>query len=466
MRAKSFSLIAVLLLVSMVLASCAPTPTAAPATAVPPTAVPPTAAPAAVEPTAAPAPTSAPAAVEPTAAPAPTSAPAATTAPTAVAAPPAPEFIDVGASIPLTGKYGSLGQQVKTGYAYAVADINADGGVYVKLYDKKIPLRLTVYDDESDPTKAVSKMETLFSDQKVTAYLGGAASDMHAATIPIAEKNKVPYLGVSFALWKIHQQGYKYLFSPFVKSPNQAKDVYQYLNDMIPEGQRPLKVAIFQEKTDWGIELGGLWKDNAPKYGYTVVDYETYAPGTKDYSAMIQKAQAAGAETLLTMPGPPDGIAMWKQMIELNWTPKFTMMIRAPEGITWADTFGKNADGPTIFPGWHNGEKYPGVDKINERFQKDFGRPADLLVGPAYACVQILADAITRAGTLDRDAIRDAIAATNMTTVEGPVTFNADGTGNVLDPLVQWIKGKQELVWPAEHKTADFVYPAVPFDKR
>ena len=418
MRAKSLPVIAALLLVSMLLASCAPTPA--------PTAVPPTQAPAAAEPTKA---------AEPTVA-APTNAPAPTAEPTRMAAPPAPEFIDVGASIPLTGKYGSLGNQVKTGYAYAVADINAAGGVYVKLYDKKIPLRLTVYDDESDPTKAVSKMETLFSEQKVTAYLGGAASDMHAATIPIAEKNKVPYLGVSFALWKIHQQGYKYLFSPFVKSPNQGKDIYQYLNDMIPEGQRPLKVAIFQEKTDWGIELGGLWKDNAPTYGYTVVDYEVYAPGTKDYSSMIQKAKAAGAETLLTMPGPPDGIAMWKQMIELNWTPKFTMMIRAPEGVTWADTFKQNADGPTIFPGWHHGEKFPGVDTINERFQKDFGRPADLLVGPAYACVQILADAIQRAGTLDRDAIRDAIAATNMTTVEGPVTFNADGSGNVLVQIV------------------------------
>ena len=464
MRAKSFPLIAMLILVSLVLASCAPTPapapTAAPATAVPATAVPPTAVPpTAVPPTAAPEPTKAPAAAEPTKAPA-------AVEPTKVPPPPAPEFIEVGASIPLTGKYGSLGTQVKTGYAYAVADVNAAGGIYVKEYDKKIPIRLTVYDDESDPTKAVSKMETLFSEQKVTAYLGGAASDMHAATSAIAEKNKVPYFGVAFALWKIHQQGYKYLFSPFVKSPAQATDLYAYLNAAIPEGQRPLKVAIFQEKTDWGIELGGLWKDNAPKYGYTVVDYEVYAPGTKDYSAMILKAKAAGAETLLTMPGPPDGIAIWKQMIELNWTPKFTMMIRAPEGITWASTFGKNADGPTIFPGWHHGEKFPGVDSINERFQKDFGRPADLLVGPAYACVQILADAIQRAGTLDRDTIRDAIVATNMTTVVGPVTFNADGTGNVLDPMVQWINGKQELVWPPEHKTADLVYPAVPFDKR
>ena len=114
--------------------------------------------------------------------------------------PPAPAAIEIGASIPLTGKFGSLGTQVKPGYEYAVKDINAAGGVYVKEYDKKIPLKLTIYDDESDPTKAVSKLETLFSDQKVVAYLGGAGSDMHVATTAIAEKNKVPYLGIAFAL--------------------------------------------------------------------------------------------------------------------------------------------------------------------------------------------------------------------------------------------------------------------------
>ena len=349
---------------------------------------------------------------------------------------------------------------------YAVADINAAGGVYVKEFDKKIPLKLTIYDDESDPTKAVSKLETLYAEQKVVAYLGGAGSDMHAATAAIAEKNKVPYLGIAFALYQIHQKGYKYLFSPFPKSPAQGKDVYEYLNAQIPEGQRPTKVAIFQEKTDWGIELGGLWKENAPKYGYTIVDYEEYAPGTKDYSGMILKAKAAGAEALFGMPTQPDGTAMFKQMAELGWAPKFSLIIRAPENVTWGDSLGKVGEYVTIFPGWHNGEKFPGVAELNAKYQAEFKRPADLLTGPAYACVQILADAIQRAGTLDRDKIRDAIAATNMTTVVGPVKFNADGTGVVLDPMIQWQKGKLELVWPAEHATAKLAYPAPPFDQR
>jgi len=380
--------------------------------------------------------------------------------------PDAPEYIEIGASIPLTGRFGSLGSQVLAGYEYAIEDINAAGGVYVAEYGTSIPLRLTYYDDESDPTKAVDRMETIFADQDPVAYLGGAASGMHAATTAIAELHQTPYLGVSFAWWNIHQRGYSYLFSPFPKSPDQARNVYQFLNEVLPEGERPTNVAIFQESTDWGIELGGMFRADAPAFGYEVVYYAEYAPGTTDYSTLILEAQAAGAQILLGMPTTPDGMAIMRQLSELGWTPEFTMLVRAPDGITWGETLGPIGDYVAFFPGWHYGENFPGVAELNERHQADLGRPADVLVGPAYACVQVLADSIERAGTLDRDAIRDAIAETDMMTVIGPVTFNADGTGNVLNPVVQWLDGQQELIWPLDQATADFVYPAVPFDER
>ena len=105
----------------------------------------------------------------------------------------------------------------------------------------------------------------------------------------------------------------------------------------------------------------------------------------------------------------------------------------------------------------------PRVTEINEAHQKFFNRPADPLVGPAYACLQILADALTRAKTLDRENF--APVRTKMTTVVGPVRFRADGTGEVKVFFQQWLKGKQELVWPKEFATAPFGYPAPPFDQ-
>jgi branched-chain amino acid transport system substrate-binding protein len=79
--------------------------------------------------------------------------------------------------------------------------------------------------------------------------------------------------------------------------------------------------------------------------------------------------------------------------------------------------------------------------------------------------VQIAAAAIAKAGT-DRDKLRDAIAATDMTTVIGPVKFRPDGTGIVRQAFLQWINGNQELVWPKEFATAPLAYPAPAFASR
>lgn len=400
------------------------------------------------------------------AAPAMTEEPAAPATEAAAPSGDAPAAIEIGAVVPLTGPFAGGGGQVKAGYELAVEDINKEGGIFVKAYNAKIPVHLTLLDDESDPTKTVSHLETLYSDQAVVAYLGGFGSSLHAAAAAIAEKNKVPYLGVAFAFWGIHQQGYKYLFSPFWKSPDIARSVFEFLNETLPEDQRPTKVAIFQEKADWGIELAKLWEENASQHGYEIVVHEEYAPGSTDFSDMILKAKAAEAEAVLALPTPPDGIAIFKQMAELDFTPKFSFFVRAPDAPGWGKELGPVGDYVTLGPGWHNAMKFPGVDKLNEEYQALAGRPADPMVGPSYAAVQILADSIERAGSLDRDQIRDAIAATNLETMIGPVSFNPDGTGKVSSPILQYQKGKIELVWPKEFATADFVYPAPAWGER
>jgi len=224
-------------------------------------------------------------------------------------------------------------------------------------------------------------------------------------------------------------------------------------------------VAIFQETTDWGIESAEAWTAEAEARGYEIVVHETYAPPEEELSSLIQAAKAAEAEVLLTVPIPPVGVAMVRQMEELGWTPKFTLMIRAPEAPTWVDQ-GPRGQYLTIQPGWHHSVDFPGVDELNAAFEAKYGRPADLLTGPAYACVQIAAQAIENAGTLDTAAVRDAIAAIDMMTVVGPVTFNEDGTGNVYDPLIQWQDYEQVVVWPPELATHDLAFPAPPFDQR
>jgi len=378
----------------------------------------------------------------------------------------APGTIKIGAVVPLTGRFGAGGAQVKAGYEFAVEDINRAGGVMVRDANRRVPLELVLLDDESDATKTVARLETLASSHQVVAYLGGFGSDLHAAAASIAEKNKIPYLGVAFALHKIHQQGFKYLFSPFPKSPDLARELYRFLNASVPDAQRPKRVAIFKEKTDWGDELGGLWAVRAPEFGYQAVVQEEYAVGTRDLSDVILRTKAANAEAVLAMPTPPDGFTLVRQMKQLAFNAKFYLFIRAPDAVVWAQNLGKDGDYFALAPGWHHAVRYPGVKELNDKHQRAFGRPADVITGPAYANIQILADAITRAGGLDRAKIRDAIAATQMMTVVGPVRFRADGTGVVTTAFLQWQSGKQELIWPKEFATAPLQYPAPPWDRR
>ena len=211
--------------------------------------------------------------------------------------------VKVGAVVPLTGRYGAGGAQVRAGYEIAVEHINAAGGVTVG--GKKMPIEITILDDESDATKTVSRMETLAA-QGVVAYLGGFGSDLHAAAASVAEKNKTPYLGVAFALHKVHEQGFKYLFSPFWKSPDIKTYTVDLLNS-IPAAERPKAAAIFQEKTDWGREMATAWTEAAKQAGYQVAMVGEYAPGAKDFSDLILKAKGAGADLVLGLPTPPDG---------------------------------------------------------------------------------------------------------------------------------------------------------------
>ncbi|HEY7647878.1 MAG TPA: amino acid ABC transporter substrate-binding protein [Methylomirabilota bacterium] len=372
------------------------------------------------------------------------------------------ETIKVGAVVPLTGRYGAGGAQVRAGYEIAVEHINAAGGVTVG--GKKMPIEITILDDESDATKTVSRLESLAA-QGVVAYLGGFGSDLHAAAASVAEKNKIPYLGIAFALHKVHEQGFRYLFSPFWKSPDIGHALPPMLNS-IPAGERPKTVAIFQEKTDWGREMAAAWTDGGKAGGYRVVVNGEYAPGSKDFSDLILKAKSANADAVFALPTPPDGMTMVKQMKELGYTPKLAFLIRAPDPPVWSKNLGKDGDYVVLAPGWHHAVKAPGVKELNEAHQKKIGRPADPIAGPAYACVQILAAALSRAGAPDREKVRDAIAATDMTTVIGPVKFRPDGTGIVQSVFVQWLNGKQELVWPKESATAPLAYPAPPFAKR
>jgi len=384
--------------------------------------------------------------------PAPSPAPSPAPAP----APAAPKSIVIGIEIGLTGGDASIGQPAKNGYDLAVEDINKDGGVFVKEFGKKIPLELAYVDTETDPEKAVARAEALNSQYKATVACG---TTMISATSDIWEKNKLPCITTLMSINGLMERGFKYWFAMGDLNSDKVKAILNPF-DNLPKDVRPTKWAVFEEQTDWVAEFFVLAKKEAAARGLNLVYEGKYAMMSPDLSPLIRGAKDAGAEAILSCPTPPDAITMLKQMKELGYNPKGIIMTRGADDPLWAQILGPMGEYVVGAPDWHHAINFPGVKELDAKYKAKFGTDAHPAAGPAYASIQVVAAAIEKAGTLDRSKIRDAIAATDMMTVIGPVKFRDNGA--IIDPplvAIQWQKGVMELIGPDNLKTKSLVYP-------
>lgn len=361
----------------------------------------------------------------------------------------APKSIKVSAVVSETGKMAGNALQAKAGYEIYLNKVNAEGGVYVKKYGKKIPIELRVLDDESSGQKTQTQLEVANSWGAV-ANLGGMGCSSFEMGTPICQKNKMVWLGPGCGGWTPHQQGNRWLFSTFTKTKFFCPLVFDMIKSM-PE-PIPRKVAIFEINQLDAQEANQFWTEKAKKEGFEIVFHQKYPMGTKDFSAMITGAKAAGAEILLAYPIPPMGPALVKQMKELDFSPKLNYWIRAPESVTFGPTLGGLSNYVTVPVAWSEYLRVPGNDYLTGQYKKATGRLGDPIVGPAYAAAQVLVAGIEKAGTLDRTAIRDAISNINMETVCGRIKFSDQGWAKDRMVLVaQWMEGKRVIVYADEN---------------
>jgi branched-chain amino acid transport system substrate-binding protein len=371
-----------------------------------------------------------------------------------VSAAEAPKTIKVGVMLSLTGPDFQTGGPAKIGYELAAEEINRSGGVMVKAFGKKIPIELVMLDMETNPEKAIARAEA-FNAQGVPACVG---TTLVGSSAEIFEKNKLPVVVSIMTINAVMDRGFRYFFN--IGGLN--SDIVQAVFDMFgafPKGTMPTKWAFIKETSDFSTELFALAKQMAAKKGVTISYEGQYAMMTPDMSALINGAKNSGAEVIFSFPTPPDAITMLKQMAQLGYRPKANIMLRASDDPSWGKlgSLGNFAIGS---PDWHSALNYPGVKELNAAVKAKTGQVTNPSVGPAYASIKVVANAIERAGSLDRQAIRDALAKTDMETVVGRVKFGAKNEKlNVTRPVVQWQAGVMELVWPDKEKTKPFVYP-------
>ncbi|HEX7474548.1 MAG TPA: amino acid ABC transporter substrate-binding protein [Dehalococcoidales bacterium] len=382
-----------------------------------------------------------------------------TTTASSTAAANAPATIKIGAMLSITGADASTGIPTQFIFQYAIDEINKNGGVLVKAFNKKIPLELDLKDNQTDPEKTMAAAEQLNADG-CPVVVGTTLAGISAS---IFEKNKLPLLVNQFDTVALTQQGFKYFFDTSKLNSGTANAIFQLANSL-PTGTLPTKWAFFEEQADWIVEMIQYFKDGAAKNGITFSYEGQYQMLAPDFSQLILGAKNSGAEVLVAAPTPPDAINMLKQMQQLNYHPKAIIFFRAGGDPSWADlgalgnyVIGSSEWDPNLVPNDAT------VQSLVAAWQAKSGKNATISgLGPGYALIQVVAAAIEKAGSLDRTAIRDAIAATDMDTTEGHMKFDANGVRmNPALVVQQWQNGTQYMVWPRDpqYNTKPVIWP-------
>ncbi|MBN2041295.1 MAG: amino acid ABC transporter substrate-binding protein [Spirochaetes bacterium] len=356
--------------------------------------------------------------------------------------------IRVGAIVSITGMNAMTGAEQKWGYEQAVADINKNGGVFVKEMNKKIPIKLIFADDKSTPDQGAAAMERLIKSDKIDLALSSNITPINIAAGTKCEQYKVYFQIVCSWLDFIEKENFKWVSDMFTSAPGAAEVPYQ-MWEGLSRDQRPGRLALMMEDNQDGQGFGNGFKSFAKKYGYKFYVDDPYAPGTKDFSSWILKWKAAKVDALLWLGSPTDGITLLRQMKEQNCRLKYIVGFKGFWPTEFVEALGKDANYIIHDGFWAEKSGAPGAEELGQRFKKEFKRDS-VSVGLYYANPQILAMAIEKAGSCKSEKVRDIVfsGAEFKGTMMGDVKYNKKGLA--FKPLLelQWWDGERMPVYP------------------
>ncbi|MEM1587112.1 MAG: amino acid ABC transporter substrate-binding protein [Candidatus Bathyarchaeia archaeon] len=390
--------------------------------------------------------------------------------------PPRPvvEEIKVGASCPMSGELATWGKYLSFGYQFYIDKVNKEeGGIYIAEAGKKLPVKFILYDDESSPDKCAKNVERLILEDKVVGLFSSGTPPVGVPGCQVAERYKVPIVTASLPLEPMQEMIPKreYTWSIFFSIAHpEVSIVARYFQalETVPPGMNNKKMVLFLEDSPEGVAFGNLYKKFAADYKYEVV-YEVSIPlGTTDFTDMIRKAQATGADIVMGLMIPPEGWAMLKQAYALGWRPKFMAISKAFEPYDFIEAVGPKISNGTCHLGFWAPWLYPGGQELADAYMKKYNEMWSQHIGDAGAAAQVLLDAIKRASSLDPQKIHEAIKGTDLMTVGGRIRFELDPNNpyyhQYIMPafMMQWQNGEFKIVWPPEMANAKFWYPMPP----
>jgi branched-chain amino acid transport system substrate-binding protein len=372
------------------------------------------------------------------------------------------ETVKVGVLLPLTGSQAKFGEIEKRSMEMAVEEINATGGANGKA------IELIFEDDTGKPDVGRSAVEKLISRDKVPVITGGYSSSVTAASTPVAQQFKVPFVVCTGSADDITEKGYNYVFRINPAASEYPNAVRTFLKDVAKDVKT---VALLYENSSFGQSSSKSFEKDAAELGLKIVVKEGYQAGAIDFTPLLTKVKAANPDLIYMVSYVMDASLLMRQSKELQINPK--LFVGGGAGFTLPE-FAKSAGDASNYVYsatlWVETLPFPGAKAYFDKFKKKYGSETEYHGAEAYAAMYVVADALKRAKSITPKDVRDALAATDMKTAFGPVKFVSYGKKtqqNKLDTyLVQWQKGELEAVWPTNVATKKYVYPTPPWDKR
>lgn len=382
----------------------------------------------------------------------------------------AQDTLKIGAPQPMTGPDAPFGDKFKKAYSMAVEEINAKGGVNGR------KIEVIIEDHQAKNPLAATAAEKLITQNQVLVLTGGRASGQAMEIASVAQRLKTPYMVDHPSADAITSKEFEWVFR---NNPTGSiyPEAFKKFVEGVP-GAMPKSAAVVYDNSLFGKTIGNAVMTYLKSKNIPIVADEAYAVNTLDFKPIMTKVKAANPDFMLMVAvSTNDAILMTRHAKEMGVTPRAFVGFGGGFGVEdFAKQLGPLAENVFSSASWSGNPNDPATAAFYKAFQAKYGIHPHEHEVEGYAAIYILADALRRAkltGNLDADraAIREALMATDMTTVFGPVKF-----GNYAGPLgdkymnqninspnqvvfAQWRKGELLNVWPKANAETAFVFP-------
>ena len=331
-------------------------------------------------------------------------------------------FINIGGTYNLTGALAALDVPASRGSELAVRQINAAGGVLGR------QINFVVLDGRTDPATIATTTRALIENDKAIAIVGNSDTDSALVVGAIAQSVGIPYLTEGATSPKLPAQvGNDMFLEPFgdnVQAAAGAQFMYETLGCKT-------SWRLWDTSAEYTRLLAQYWQESYEQLGGKVLLDDNYGQGDTEFSAQIARLKA--------LDPPPD--CLYVAALTASDAGNIAKQLRAA-GITSPMIGGDGYDAPELLTvgGAAADNVYftthaflnasQGSDKMKSfmaAYRQEYGAdPESAFAALGYDAIDLLADAIRRAGSTDPHAIRDALASTrNFVGVTGSVTYQA-----------------------------------------